>query len=567
MIDTRTTDRLFTKCAYPLSVLSLSALFVFSCSRAPIPEPKEQQEAPHEGGQDGLAPDTPINLEQPDTISSPIPDPDPSRQIGILPVRERNAESDKLLLAPQELLNAKLANPKLNLSPTQSISLIEHCARLGERNAASVNNKEVVMVLGITGVGKSTFLNSLLGCDMKAVKPSELGLTGLKKVVIVDPRSARAEIMSIGHKRASQTFMPQIATEPDHAHRVYCDCPGFSDNRGAEINIANSLNINQILQNATGVKAVFLARYTDLFVDRGSNLRALEATCLQMFRGIDNLRRHKNAVRVGITKAPLYDDDEPVTRSMIRELLTKSDRPVAQILANRVFLCDPLDRGGEDSDFWSRDRCRTEIAALESIPKNEATTLFQAVLTGNDQTKLKLIMRNRVEALVQALEQDDYSAAGDHWQSLARLRIIKNDEVETMLNELALTRIQHHVSGCVGTFRTYAAEYQFDQAEQQLSLLRMLASCFADAELPIDLAALESLLTQCKEKKAENERNTDEKLKAATHQALQKVREEMEEKLAQIKQQLEQEKQRNEGERVPQPGDNFSISITLTLQP
>jgi energy-coupling factor transporter ATP-binding protein EcfA2 len=466
--------------------------------------------------------------------------------------------------SPQELLNAKLADPSRDLSTTQSISLIEHCARLGERNAASVNNKEVVMVLGNTGVGKSTFLNYLLGCDMKAVKPSELGLTGLKRVVIVDPRSARAEVMSIGHEN-SQTFMPQVATEPNHAHRVYCDCPGFSDNRGAEINIANSLNINRILQNATGVKAVFLTGYNGLFDDRGSSLQIMEDMCLQMFGGIDNLRRHKNAVRVGITKAPLFDDDEPVTRSMIRELLTKSNRPVAQILANRVFLCDPLDRGGEDSDFWSRDRCRTEIAALESIPKNEATTLFQAVLTGNDQTKLKLIMRNRVEALVQALEQDDYPAAGDHWQSLARLRIIKNDEVETMLNELALTRIQHYVSGCMGTFRTCAAEYQFDQAEQQLSLLRMLTRHFSGAELPIDLAALESLLTQCKKKKEEEERNTDEKLKAAKRQAVQKVQQEMEEKLAQIKQQLEQEKQRNEGERVPQLGDNFSISITLTL--
>jgi energy-coupling factor transporter ATP-binding protein EcfA2 len=446
--------------------------------------------------------------------------------------------------SPQELLNAKLADPSRDLSTTQSISLIEHCARLGERNAASVNNKEVVMVLGNTGVGKSTFLNYLLGCDMKAVKPSELGLTGLKRVVIVDPRSARAEVMSIGHEN-SQTFMPQVATEPNHAHRVYCDCPGFSDNRGAEINIANSLNINRILQNATGVKAVFLTGYNGLFDDRGSSLQIMEDMCLQMFGGIDNLRRHKNAVRVGITKAPLFDDDEPVTRSMIRELLTKSNRPVAQILANRVFLCDPLDRGGEDSDFWSRDRCRTEIAALESIPKNEATTLFQAVLTDSDQTKLKLIMRDRVEALVQALEHDDYPAAGDHWQSLARLRIVKNDEVETMLAEQVLMPIKNFVLRRIASYQAEAARYSFDEAERQLALLRDLVSHFPHEKLECSIEDLASILRIAREKKIMEEKSIQDNLEKAVRETARKEREkadrEVERRAREMKKKIEDE--------------------------
>ena len=49
------------------------------------------------------------------------------------------------------------------------------------------------------------------------------------------------EIMPIGHSKRSTTFMPQIESGPKGV--IYCDCPGFLDNRGKEINIANAVNI------------------------------------------------------------------------------------------------------------------------------------------------------------------------------------------------------------------------------------------------------------------------------------------------------------------------------------
>ncbi|MCU0318016.1 MAG: hypothetical protein MUC61_01580, partial [Amoebophilaceae bacterium] len=128
---------------------------------------------------------------------------------------------------PQDILATKLDDPHYELSPAESISLIEHCARLSGGSAAHANGKEVTLVLGNTGAGKSTFLNCLMGCEMKLVKPSELNIAGTKKVVVVAPDSARSEVMPIGHGERSQTFMPHIVSDPVSAHRVYCDCPGF----------------------------------------------------------------------------------------------------------------------------------------------------------------------------------------------------------------------------------------------------------------------------------------------------------------------------------------------------
>ena len=77
---------------------------------------------------------------------------------------------------------------------------------------------------------------------MKLVKPGEVGAEGIKKRVVVDPGSTQPEMMSIGNMGSSITFLPQIASEPNHPERAFRDCPGFLDNRGAEINIANAIN-------------------------------------------------------------------------------------------------------------------------------------------------------------------------------------------------------------------------------------------------------------------------------------------------------------------------------------
>jgi flagellar biosynthesis GTPase FlhF len=62
-------------------------------------------------------------------------------------------------LDPQEVLVTKLHNPDAALTPNQSISLINYCATLGEQNAVQAADKEIVMVLGNAGAGKSTTVN------------------------------------------------------------------------------------------------------------------------------------------------------------------------------------------------------------------------------------------------------------------------------------------------------------------------------------------------------------------------------------------------------------------------
>jgi hypothetical protein len=417
---------------------------------------------------------------------------------------QASATSEESIASPQEILNNKLHNPDTVLTPDESITLLNHGVELGEQHVTRAAEKIVSIFVGNTGAGKSTTLNALLGCQMQAVRPIAVGLPGARSIIVVDPESPHQEIMPIGHHgRQSHTFMPQIVPEPEHTHGAYCDCPGFYDTRGAEINIANAINIRRILQQATGVKTVFLADYYGFMTDRGHGIQNLEAMCSKMFGGVDNLRRYQNTVLLGITKVPLYEEGELVTKNMVRALLTYTHSNIATILANRIFLFDPLDRATDNPDFWSIQRCRTEIAHLDCIPQQQATTLFQTALTDGDKVHLLNTVRHLAPSITDAVTQGDVTALGRHWQLLQRLQVVEHSEVDRLITSQVLPAINLAIVHKVDAIKDMAGECNFDAARRQLSVLISIVNCFLP-EVPIlrDCDALENHIRGCEANKA-----------------------------------------------------------------
>jgi energy-coupling factor transporter ATP-binding protein EcfA2 len=403
----------------------------------------------------------------------------------------------------QGLLNAKLENPRAELSAADSITLVDYCASLGAQSRAQVAGKEVVAVVGNTGSGKSTFLNYLLGCKMQLKNPRELGLPGMYNVAIVDESGPHREIMKIGHEGNSRAFMPQLATDLNDDAIIYCDFPSFSDNWGAEINIANALNIKRFLQNAGSVKVIFLAEFGELLTNHGQTLNAMEGMVKQMFGRETNLRKYKNAVLLGITKAPLDVDDKPVKLSSVRALLDGS--PLMQILSERLFMYDPLDRGSAASGFWLRANCLEAIGNMDHVPGLTSATMFQTELTSDDQEVLTNIVRAQAIDLQNALDHDDYATAAHHWHHIRRLCMIEHEEMDKIQQELVLSPLASFTISRVTSYEENAAAYHFDEAERQLALLHEFCQYFPARSLQEKLAGLEAYLAECKENKREQE--------------------------------------------------------------
>jgi energy-coupling factor transporter ATP-binding protein EcfA2 len=372
------------------------------------------------------------------------------------------------------------------LSESDSISLLTLCVSEGAENAKQVEGKEALMVIGNTGAGKSTFVNYLLGCEMIQKTPKELGITGLKKVVVVKSKSEGGtcdEVMPIGHNKMSKTFMPQIAADPSSPVLAYCDCSGFLDNRGAEINIANAVNIKCALQVAKCVKVLILINYHSLVADRGRGLTDMLNICTQLFGSTANLERFRDALLLGVTQVP-----EDVNLGSLREWLLDDTPKIMQVLSQRLFLYDPLNRGG--ADFWSQEQCIRELSALQGIPQSQSYNMFQTVLTADDEQKLVEIVEKQSKTLTKELDCGAYAQAGTFWQALQRLRVIDNIRVERLLHLIQL-RLQHVTSKRVALFRECVVHYHFDEAQKHLDVMRAMCSHFDEADLELDLGESE----------------------------------------------------------------------------
>ena len=98
------------------------------------------------------------------------------------------------------------------------------------------------------------------------------------KIARVAKGSPVEEVMLIAHLNQSATFLPAVYHDEDSGLTL-CDCPGFLDNRGAEINIANACNIKQMIAQAKSVRVVVLINYDSLSADRGRGVKELAKAC------------------------------------------------------------------------------------------------------------------------------------------------------------------------------------------------------------------------------------------------------------------------------------------------
>ena len=375
------------------------------------------------------------------------------------------------------LIARTLANPERPLTLDESIELLTTCIAYGRERAKKLNGKEAIIVIGNTGAGKSTLVNYLSGCTMRLQSPEELpgDLDLLDDIVSVLPRSQGGnldEIMPIGHTKTSKTFMPQIESDPEKKN-TYCDCPGFLDNRGAEINIANAVNIKAALIGAQNVRIVILINYFSLKADRGRGLNDMLTICTHLFGHQENLIKYKDSLLLGVTGAPLNWQLDRVKRWLVK------DTPaIMQTLAERLFLYDPLDRpitGG-----WNRAQCLTHLRDLP--PMENPSKIFRTVLTDTDEKKLVTLSEQMQEDIHKALETQNYTQAAERLSHLQNLTLIDHITVERLLAQTN-SYIHRHFEKMTDAFKTHC---HFELFSAATTLLRQLKDAHSHFPSHID---------------------------------------------------------------------------------
>ncbi|MCB9092835.1 MAG: TIR domain-containing protein [Halobacteriovoraceae bacterium] len=395
------------------------------------------------------------------------------------------------------LIQDKLDHPHKELTLDQSIALLLACISEGKLQAKKASDKEVILFIGNTGAGKSTTVNYLCGCTFQLKPFKELGIKGLGKAVIVKTPSqggSKDEVMPIGHTKDSKTFMPQIEKDPD-TQNTYMDCPGFLDNRGVEINIANAVNIKNAIQESKTAKVIILINYHSLKAERGRGLTEMLKIAYNLFGNEQNLLNAKDSLLIGITNTAGCDSD----LEELREWITEGN-PTLQKLAERIFTYDPLNR--EIEGAWNREEFLGALQNLKPVPNHKK--IFSTVLTHEDENKLLHISEALGEKIQKALKQGDYKQASTHYNHLTSLSIIEHHTIERLF-QTQRREIETHAHGQINTFNSACHLENFNEAEKLLKLLEFAVGNFQELERIIDPPRLKDYYSACQKKQTARE--------------------------------------------------------------
>jgi hypothetical protein len=403
--------------------------------------------------------------------------------------KRRTSDAD-LNIAPEEacpLIKQKLRDPAKELSINDSINLLTTCIRYGEAQAQKVKGKEAIFIIGNTGAGKSTFVNYLYGCKMESKKVRDLiGVNPadfiLNTIVRVSPDSEKKEMMKIGHSNKSQTFMPEIAV--DDQGFTYCDCPGFLDNRGAEINIANAVNIRNTLDSAESIKVIILINYKSIEADRGRGFREMLRIASDLFGSKENLLKYKESLLLGVTQIPRrHPDNDPDPLDDLRDKIKQTDmkafdKAALEELSNCLFIYDPMDR--KDLEYEGtlvREEILEKIKALKPIKESEK--IFQTVLGADDEKQIQIIVKEMRKQIEDSIEKKNFEKGASLLRRLHSISAIGNRLIDTLIRDTE-KEVQRHFTTAMDAFTYASTKEKFDEADQILEDLEKALDAFGE---------------------------------------------------------------------------------------
>ena len=387
--------------------------------------------------------------------------------------------------SPEEvypLIAKRLEDPKKIFPRSDQIRLLTDCVRYGRVNAEAMAEKDAVIVLGKTGVGKSTLINYLAGCELKE-QWVEGQLEPTLEVRGTSSGGERDEVTPIGHEATSKTFMPQIVAVND---QVYCDCPGFSDNRGAEINIANAVNIKQALSRARSLRMVVLVNYHSLFADRRNVFRDLLRTLTDLLGSEAAIVEHKGSILLGISKCFRPN----MTCKKLWEGIANYVPESLSFFQDRLFLFNPL----SPEAGWDRAGCLAALDRLAKVP--DPSSILSVPLNDGDLYALQSLVDAMGEEIAAALSGGDLSAASARYRSLDRLSVIDHEKMAQLLSSTR-ARIASWLREQEDKLRFQYTMHDFTGAERLLSALRDASTSLGASE--VDLSSLRAELDSARE--------------------------------------------------------------------
>ncbi len=280
-----------------------------------------------------------------------------------------------------------------------------------KQHTDKAKGKDIVILIGDTGIGKSTLANALVyGVEsLEAIPIYEkeegeqfLAATIIQPKVQMDGADGKpvlregTEGFVVGHSlNQSQTSYPLIELSRDGDNIAFADCPGYGDSKGKGADLVNCVAINNMLKNSNSVR--ILVAVSDQVISgsatRGSAVKNIVETLSNIF-GVSNLQDQMASVIPIVTQVPInkgYPEDKSKVsvKSAFRKSLPQEDylRPIGDALTEKLQVVDCMDR-----DIRGATKIASLKEQLRSLPTVESRNLSSA-LTPSAQSRIRDIER------------------------------------------------------------------------------------------------------------------------------------------------------------------------------
>jgi ABC-type lipoprotein export system ATPase subunit len=156
---------------------------------------------------------------------------------------------------------------------------LEDLLSQASNNLKIAKDKEIIIVLGKTGAGKSTLISYLQGYNFELVLNKQTGDYNIKKLLT---EKSPANSPKRGHGTHSCTLLPELY--PISSDLYICDTAGFGESRGLTKDMFTYLAIQMAIQSAKSVKAVIaVVEECQLTTEKGAAFKSIVQTMSSMF--------------------------------------------------------------------------------------------------------------------------------------------------------------------------------------------------------------------------------------------------------------------------------------------
>ena len=271
--------------------------------------------------------------------------------------------------------------------------------------ARRIVGKDVILLLGNTGAGKSTTIHFLGGSEMQ---------------MVVDERSGRDHLKVVNTLAQLESFVTssRSTSETIHINAIdlgngitLCDTPGFEDNRGIEVDISNGLGIAEAVRGCRSVRPLYLFSFPSV----GDRLDGVVEVLKNPVQMMAPVMERLPSFNYWFTKFDLnkYKDNNRIFLFATQKLeslleLETPDETMISIFEDMLRKIERRDCIAVNLDPLQDNRDQLLSELMSTPPIENPAEAFQNFASGDNLNKLKVQISKISSAIDNAIARRAY---------------------------------------------------------------------------------------------------------------------------------------------------------------